>query len=220
VAWYPLAGNASDYSGNGNNGTPIGNPSYTTGVAGTANTAISLNGSSQYVSLGHPGLYNFGANSFTVSVWFKTTASSLRQQLFSCDAVSGRQFAFDINDFAGAPLVSYLFSGNSTFFAGVAGSGLAANTWYLATFVKSGNEPGAMTMYLNSAPVSSSATFGVDFPLTMQATTTEVDIGHRTYSGYNDFFSGSLCGARVYNRALSASEVGTVYNNGIASGIY
>jgi hypothetical protein len=45
-----------------------------------------------------------------------------------------------------------------------------------------------------------------------------VDIGRRTYLGYEQYFSGSLSGVAVYNRALSASEVGMLYSNGVAGG--
>ena len=40
VAWYPLAGDANDHSGHGNNATLFGSPTYTMGVNGAANTAF------------------------------------------------------------------------------------------------------------------------------------------------------------------------------------
>jgi hypothetical protein len=51
----------------------------------------------------------------------------------------------------------------------------------------------------------------------MQATGSEVDIGRRTYLGYEQYFSGSLSGVAVYNRALSASQVANLYSNGLAA---
>jgi predicted Zn-dependent protease len=216
-AWYPLAGDANDYSGNGNNGAIMGSPSFTTGVNGAANTALSLNGSSQYVSLGHPTLYDFGNNDFTFSVWFQTTTTGTPQQLFSCDDMSGRQFIFDINDLSAGTVTAYL-QNQSAVVGYRTGNILSPNTWYHAVLVRQGNAPGALTLYLNGAAVSSFAAFQNDFPFTMGTTTSEVDIGRRTYAGYQQYFSGSMSGMRVYNRALSASEIATLYANGVTGG--
>ncbi|MGD0812366.1 MAG: LamG-like jellyroll fold domain-containing protein [Verrucomicrobiota bacterium] len=215
VAYYPLAGDANDYSGNGNNGAAQGSPAYTAGVTGATNTAISLNGANQYISLGHPSIYNFGANDFTISVWFKTDSTSSPQQLMACDDISGRQFVFDINDSSEGTISAYLFSSDSSYLGYHSGNILAPNTWYMAVFVKSGNAPGALTLYLNNSPVPSFAAFANDFPLTMQATGSEVDIGRRTYSGYNDYFSGAMSGILVYDRGLSVSEIGALYADGV-----
>jgi hypothetical protein len=216
MAWYPLAGNASDYSGNGNNGTSAGNPSYTTSVNGAANSALRLNGTSQYVSLGHPSLYNFGSNDFTFSLWFQTTTIAAPQQLFSCDAVSGRQFIFDIDDVTTGTVSAYLLN-QSSVVGYRTGNILAPNTWYFAVLERRGNSPGALKLYLNGEAVASFAAFQNDFPFTMQATSSEVDIGRRTYTNYNELFSGSLSGIRVYNRALSAGEINTIYTNDLAA---
>jgi hypothetical protein len=194
-----------------------GSPSYTTGATGAANTALRLNGSSQYVSLGHPSLYNFGSGDFTFSLWFKTTSTAVPQQLFSCDDVSGRQFIFDIDDLSAGTVTAYLLDPASV--VGYrTGNILSPNTWYSAVLVRQGNAPGALTLYLNGAAVGSFGAFENDFPFTMQATGSEVDIGRRTYLGYEQYFSGSLSGVAVYNRALSASEVGMLYSNGVAGG--
>jgi hypothetical protein len=34
------------------------------------------------------------------------------------------------------------------------------------------------------------------------------------------YFNGSIAGARIYNRTLSGSEIGTLYTNGISGGIF
>jgi hypothetical protein len=213
MAWYPLAGDANDYSGNGNNGTIGGSAGFTAGVSGTANTALSLNGSSQYVSLGHPSLYNFGNNDFTFSVWFETTSTGTPQQLFSCDDISGRQFIFDINDLSAGTVTAYLQNGSAGVVGYRTGNVLAPNTWYHAVLVRQGNAPGAFTLYLNGVAMPSFAAFQNDFPFTMGTTTSEVDIGRRTYAGYQQYFSGAMSGVAVYNRALAAGEVTTLYNN-------
>ena len=48
VGWWPFSGNASDLSGNGNNGTVTG-ATLTTDRNGNVNAAYSFNGSSNYI---------------------------------------------------------------------------------------------------------------------------------------------------------------------------
>jgi Concanavalin A-like lectin/glucanases superfamily/Divergent InlB B-repeat domain/Fibronectin type III domain len=216
IAWYPLAGDANDYSTNGNNGTAVGNASYTVGVSGAANSALNLNGVNQYVSLGHPGLYNFGTNNFTFSIWFQTTTIGVPQQLFSCDDASGRQFIFDIADVSSGTVTAYLLNKSST--VGYrTGNILTPYTWYFAVLERSSNTPGALTLYLNGVKVTSFAAFQNDLPFNMGTTSSDVEIGRRTYANYTEPFSGSLSGVRVYNRALSATEINTLYTSDLVA---
>ena len=69
VARYAFEGDATDSSGNGNNGTPTGNPPFVSGRIG--NQAISLNGTNQYVTVPISVRTNF-----TIAFWVNTTASS------------------------------------------------------------------------------------------------------------------------------------------------
>lgn len=60
VAQYLFDGNLNDTSGEGNNGTGVGAPTFATGVGGSG-SALSLNGSTQYVELGNsadPNTFN------------------------------------------------------------------------------------------------------------------------------------------------------------------
>lgn len=92
VGWWKLDENtgtsAYDSSGNGSTGTATGSPSYAPGKIGSA---ISLNGSSQYFSMGDPasGVLDFGTGSFSLSEWFKPGSSTL----FNAKVVSKGAFA-------------------------------------------------------------------------------------------------------------------------------
>lgn len=69
---YPLNGNATDYSGNANNGTLIG-PVAATDRFGNAGMALSFNGTTNYVSINN-AFPNMGH--FTFSVWVYHTNPS------------------------------------------------------------------------------------------------------------------------------------------------
>jgi autotransporter-associated beta strand protein len=72
VARYTFAnGAAADVTGNGNNGTLVGSPTFVSGVGGQA--AIQLNGS-QYVSV--PYESDLALRSFSVSLWVNSSSSN------------------------------------------------------------------------------------------------------------------------------------------------
>ena len=50
VLYYPFDGNVNDASGNGNNGTLVGNPVFVQNEQGQNNSALQFNGQGQYVS--------------------------------------------------------------------------------------------------------------------------------------------------------------------------
>jgi hypothetical protein len=75
LAYLPFDGNASDLSGRGNNGTPVGSPTFASGKVGSGALAFSSakDGSSfNYVTLGTNLLT--GTNSFSVAFWAKLDA--------------------------------------------------------------------------------------------------------------------------------------------------
>ena len=72
AAHYPFDGNANDVSGNGNNGTAVGSPTYVAGIQGQA---INFNGSSQYVTVPDSNSLHLGP-AYTVSFWAKPTAQN------------------------------------------------------------------------------------------------------------------------------------------------
>lgn len=66
----------NDSSGRGNNGTPIGNPTFKTGVLGQAVSVTTMSDGSQldYVTLGYPEDLLFGTDvDFTISFWTSYT---------------------------------------------------------------------------------------------------------------------------------------------------
>ena len=65
AAHYTFEGNANDASGNGNNGTLVGSPTFTTGKFGQA---LSLAGAGQYVTVPYSSSLNL-TGAYTVSTW-------------------------------------------------------------------------------------------------------------------------------------------------------
>ena len=189
VSRWPGEENANDVAGT-NNGTLVGG---TTFAAGKIGQAFSFDGMDDYVSV--PGTW--GGSEATVSAWVKETPTTTVQAI-----VSSTAFEFvHLQLFNRGNIVAYTD-------AGVVFMPIVPQTstcdYRLITFsVKSGDS----RLYVNGELVgSSSLVFNTIIP------TSNLRIG----SGYEGgrFFKGNIDDVEIFDRALSASEVQTIYSNG------
>ncbi len=201
VAYYPLAGNANDASGNGNNGTVYG-ANLVADRFGNPSAAYQFHGnSSSYINATPTSSLNF-AREITVSLWCAVDGAGTQSpRLVSIEnlAMSGggeiawrngppRQFVFQYG--SGSPT----WSGN-----------YANGQWIHLVGV--GTETSAM-LYVNGVLVSN-----VTVPAVGNiGQITLLNIGRMAYPGY-DAFDGRIDDVRIYNRALSADEIQALYNS-------
>jgi len=195
VGYWNFDGNANDFSGNGNNGTVNGTASW---VNGKINQAISLNGSS-YISVPNVKILNPGSSLQSVSAWVKQTSdgSILWKGSSSSDtyelAVKGGKATFTIN--AGGATV------NAT---AVSSASINDGNWHLITGVRSSTK--TADIYVDGVLSGTMTYAGSGASID---TTTPLTIGSRNGS---NFLSGLIDDVRIYNRALSPSEVMDIYN--------
>src|SRR5690606_29908654 len=121
----------TDASGNGNNLTASGGPSYSSGVL---NNAVSLNGSSQNLSRTYTQAKNYNSSAFTFVAWVKWNAFSNYQHVFTVWDGSNRIYMATSADrslqFAWDEVVN--FNGAVVTARGVEGwkHVLSPNVWY------------------------------------------------------------------------------------------
>ncbi len=202
-----LSGSQStDSSGNGTVGALVNNPTWT---SGKVNGSLSFDGVDDYVNLGDSSVLE--STSFTVSAWVKRSGN---QNDWVKILNKGRGDA--------APYASYKMEFNSSsdtvvnfhvgFTDGTAAivqnqTPLADNVWTLLTGTFDGT---TLRMYVNgtleSTNVIGSKTVNFDtVPLTLGG-----------YAGWG-YFKGNVDEVRLYNRALSDSEVSSIYLSDIPS---
>ena len=70
IAHYPFNGNANDESTNSNHGT-VNGATLSTDRFGNVNSAYDFDGTNDYISIPGKAEWDFGLNSFSISVWFK-----------------------------------------------------------------------------------------------------------------------------------------------------
>ncbi len=185
----------SDSSGYGNGGTVTGSPLWSTGHSGTA---LELSGSTQYASVPYNALYDFNqSGGFTVSAWIKLTSgvSSLRFVLTQGYGERGWYLAIDENNKLKAAY-------NSPSYGTLSGSSaLSSDVWH---HVALSYAPSAIKLYVDGQAIATDST-----TTQMPAINTAGPflIGNRWSNG----FAGSIDEVRVYNRALSLSEVGEIF---------
>jgi len=215
VGWWTFdgkdmsAGKALDRSGNGNTGTLTNIATSTFYTQGKVGQAFNFDGVDDSVNLGSPSSLNL-SGAMTISAWIKasTVAVGAATIFGSYDGVQNIEYAFEFNRTAGR--LGFV-QGNGGFnLTRKNNTNLVANLWYHVAVVRTGSTGNwTLTFYVNG--VSDGAPTETFNPGTLQT----VSIG--SLGGVSEFSPGTIDGVRVYNRALSATEVSELYNLGTAT---
>ena len=197
VGWWPLDGNANDYSGYNNNGT-VSNIAYTGVPQGSSSTSVgSFNGGYSYISGTAP---SFSGDPITVSAWINPQAEGSTRGIFffgnGCSngetlALSGNQLLYDQ-------------CGNNK----ASGMYIPTNSWSFVGYTLSGN---TITFYYNNTNTQLTLTS------TPTITSTTYAIGNDLESVYPSF-NGSIANVQVYDSVLSTSQMSTLYQAGVSGG--
>lgn len=200
----------SDLSGNGNDATIFGGPSYTSGNGGY----FSFDGTDDHIL--SPNIYDGSNENHTVEVWVYLT--SVNECLWSDNGQStplgGYHFAgsqvLQVGPFQ--QVISALWGGTATS-RGVNGSGSLLNGWNQVVRVYNGT---TITPYLNGV-VGSTETVSFDSPYDDGLTDWYLAFGHEDTTTYNgtaaNFFSGRYGVIRYYNTTLNSSQILQNFNS-------
>jgi Concanavalin A-like lectin/glucanases superfamily/PEP-CTERM motif len=202
-AYYQFNGNGLDSSGNGLNLTLAGSPSFGPGLFGQA---LSLdNNPSQYAILSaDPTAFNFGSNDFTIQVWvnFNTFGSDIQTLIEKFTGAGGPGWSLTaINN-------SLQFYADGLPAVNSSAVSITTGTWNQIVVARQGT---TLDIYLNDSLVASDSSY-------VGAITTSslpLLIGNRnSEDGRNYDVNGSLDEIALWNRALSTSEIASLWNNG------
>jgi len=187
---YPGSGTSwTDLSGQGNNGTLIGTPSYAASPG-----YFDITSDSTYVRLSS---YSHGTNNFTYSMWVRFDAFDSYDSLFEngswTDTLLFRvQSRTSITVYAEGAL-----GGTFTWNPSI-------NNWYNIVYTRSGS---TNTLYVNGTQSGSTFTDQTNISIS-NAYTFLMRSQHLT----NQFTNGQLAQYAMYNKALTASEITQNYN--------
>lgn len=201
---------ATDSSTNGNTGTLTNGPTWTTGQIGGA---VNFDGTDDHITAGAPTALNM-TGAMTVSAWIYPETfggGGGKGRIIDKDGNATTGFIFAVDNVTVAS--GFAFMVNTTVaprFLGAANT-ITLNTWQHVTATLDGNK--IATLYKNGMKVASASVS--EFPTTGS---NNFVIGGRTTDNARNF-DGSIDEVRVYNRALSADEVGQLYHLSAPTGV-
>ncbi len=221
VAHYPFNGNAQDMSGNGNHGM-VNGPVLTKDRLGKSASAYEFDGSDDYIEIPDAPSLDI-ANEITLSAWIKLDVldngkgARQRQAIISKYNAAANIRAFEIgfndynNNWSPHKIQLTISAKNSPFNGGVLNSNITLNknTWYHIVGVL---VPGAsMKIYINGVEQTGNMAYG-SLPAGIAVNDQSILIGNDHDA--EGTFDGGIDDIRIYNRALSESEIGELYNIG------
>jgi len=206
VAYYSFSGNADDMSGGGNHGTVEG-ATLTADRFGNSNSAYSFDGIDDYIEIGDVEIVS--GNTMSISAWFKTSgtlqyATAIVSKLYSSPAYHlGGSLPRD-----GGNKIEFLVGG---YCYAESNAALNDGLWHHAVGVYDGTlTSDNLKLYIDDflqdkTRDSTANIIDSSDPLTMGATK------HSSGSPIADYLDGVIDDVRIYNRALTASEVHDLY---------
>lgn len=217
-----------DISTGGNSGTASNSPSF---VRGKTGDAVSLNGTTQYVTCGHilDGVFTGASAKFTITAWVyaSSVAATSNNTITTKSADSGcsennRQFVFRFYE----SRLNFLWFGSliGASFRGLSGdTAIQPGVWYLTTvrFDATVSDPNAkFDLSVNGIPQTLSLLFSLGSPTDIKDGAAHLGIGKALNStgapcGGLGYFSGSIDEVRIYNRLLADGEIKELYKLGM-----
>jgi hypothetical protein len=203
IGYYPFTGNANDQVATLSNGT-VNGATLVSDRFGNANSAYSFNGTSDYISF---PTTKYLVNSYTYSFWMKITSNPTSAQYMmsiGSPAIGGAEgYASFLGANKGIGFGSYAVSGSSA--GSTISSPPALNQWHHVCITRGS---AYLSMYVDGKYVDSQSTGGSN---PQYGTGTYAFLIGTRFNNAN-YFNGSLDDLRIYNRAVSATEVKSLYN--------
>jgi uncharacterized protein (TIGR02145 family) len=200
--------NVVDRSGYNNTGY-LQEFTSTTTVPGKIGQALKFNGNGNYVEMNDVADgtgYDFAAGaSFTLSAWIKPDTLLAGQEIIMKEGGFGANYSLEIALWGTNGQIGLNKIGGGADNDTISSLGVKAGVWNHVIAVKDGT---TVTFYINGVSSPGDEAWDNAGP-----TDSFLRIGKKGYS-YTSDFGGGIDDVRIYNRALSAGEVGQLYNFG------
>ncbi len=191
---------AADTSGNNGTATLVGSPTWSSDTPNSRGCSLSLNGSSQYVTV--PSSTALSATGdLTITIWVKPGST----QVTYADLLSKHGAGGYVIEQSGASTNNFSFGWDSTgsgSWSGVGPVSLVANQWQHLAVVKSG---ATVNIYINGAVAAT----GTGSSATISTGGLNLVIGNWPHGGRA--FNGFVGPVRMYAKSLTAMDVRNIY---------
>jgi fibronectin type 3 domain-containing protein len=207
VAYYPFNGNANDESGNGNNGTPD-RADLTKDRFGNLNSAYYFDGKDAKIRIQDSDSLDIGYDDYTIVAWIKTTSTNTSNsgRIFSKGSsycVTGYMMRM------GGPNSSRIHSEN-------AAGGSCKILFWGDKVVNDGQWHFVVGVVDRDVKASIYIDGSLDKEQNINTSGFDLSNSYNAMIGYNNVhamepFDGSIDDVRIYNRALTGTEIQTLY---------
>ncbi len=208
---------ASDASTNGNTGTLTNGPTWTTGQIGSG---VDFDGTNDYIvsAANSPAVASLTQGSF--AFWIKPRSASFQGVIFRSGSDGGGNSptgGFEISGdlWAGTQTIRFMTAGSAGDMMARSTTTLVLNTWTHVVVVWDGTLTAANVKFYQNGVLDTTAT-QFNGSGSYVASDGSFNFGIPDGSGYR--LDGILDEFRVYNRQLSADEVGQLYRLGTPTG--
>lgn len=186
----------------GNNGTATTTVSWQTSANCKVGTCLSFDGSSQYADISSGASFNVSNISVSAWVWSGVTTAELTA-VSRYDNVSPQNGNWLLGHGSSASTYRFLARIGGINYQAQSGTGFSTGAWNHIVGTYDGS---VARLFVNGAERASSTISG-----SLAANTANVRIGNRV--GNVNYWNGRIDEARIYNRALSQTEIQAMYNN-------
>ncbi len=202
VAHYNFDGNANDSSGNGKHGTENGGVSYVTGQFGQA---VSFDGGDDYLEIPDTNLLDL-SNSLTLSAWIYTTSHEANTKGIISKGRSSNGTGYRLGVYNGK---ADLGLNNNLYNCFVhSKEPINTNKW---VHIAGSWDGTIMKIYVNGSLNNTNDSCAGS---SLTDSSESLNIGRETSGLTGRYFRGRTDEARIYNRALTESEINEVYQYG------
>jgi gliding motility-associated-like protein len=202
VSFYPFCGNANDGSGNSLNAT-LNQGALTQDRFGNANSAISLNGSSQRIEFPVNSSYN--TTTFSISFWTKGNSYNIHNKVQLGVTAGALRLSLNWNEtnINFSPMTcAGGYAANSNLF----NSGMPLRQWNHIVYVVEGT---STKVYKNGVYVGVQNTASA---LTCFNTSMKLCFGGDIGGGSIEYYDGAFDDIFFYNRAVTSAEASQLYS--------
>lgn len=204
VAWWKFnestGTSASDSSPSDFTGTLNGATFLSNSVAGNLSTALSFDGSNDFVDFGSPAALDIVSDQMTLSAWVKTSNFGgviLGKSHTNTHSSPYYQYVLYVI----TPGLIHMRAGSQT----VSGtSSIIDNSWHHVVGVYDGSN---IKVYVDGSHEASTAKTGG-----LTSSSRNFRVGARHTDAMGEYMNGSIDDVRIYDRALSDAEVLSIYN--------
>ena len=199
------ASNSTDNSGNGFTGTDS-NITYSSGNGKLSNGAGFASASPSEISLGSSA--SFAPAAVTYNCWVKATSFPNGYNAVISKECTGKSLYVSFFVKSNGKIAAYISTPSSIFYDGTGSNTLSTGTWYMLTFTY--DSTAGLVCYVNG---SSDGTAAANGALNTSSSGLLMKIGS-DYDYTDRYWNGAIDEVGIWSRALTSTEITTLYNGG------